>query len=193
MISIVFAFMFNKSSVRNYCPIHISTLKKAGLINKFHSGFVTFNRNLSENVRVVVNYNHSQDVIEFSYPSSNNSAPTTCFVGLSKTPCHFGGLRLWFTCPNPTCQKRVAILYFLPTNNSLFCRHCLHLTYPSQQFSGSGRYFMRWFDCLDKFQAVFQGLQRVKILYKGLPTRRFQRYMHYSTLLDQLLPTKAWS
>ncbi|HWF61452.1 MAG TPA: hypothetical protein VN666_14225 [Nitrospira sp.] len=50
-----------------------------------------------------------------------------------------GGKRRWFSCP--TCQRRVGVLYHLPTQ--LFqCRRCWDLAYPSQYESkrhGQGR------------------------------------------------------
>jgi hypothetical protein len=51
-------------------------------------------------------------------------------VDLEWTPCHLGGERPWFLCPEPACVRRVAILYAGPTFR---CRHCLELTYCSQR------------------------------------------------------------
>lgn len=51
-------------------------------------------------------------------------------VPLETTPCHYGGVRYWFNCPN--CFKRVATLFL--GNNLLFqCRTCQNLNYASQQ------------------------------------------------------------
>jgi len=50
-------------------------------------------------------------------------------LGLSWTPCHFGGERPWFICPAPDCTRRVAILYGFP---DLACRNCHSLSYRSQ-------------------------------------------------------------
>lgn len=47
---------------------------------------------------------------------------------LSITPCHYGGIRVWFHCPQ--CSRRVAILY---VTKQLACRHCLQLRYKSQR------------------------------------------------------------
>jgi hypothetical protein len=51
-------------------------------------------------------------------------------LGLSWTPCHFGGERPWFICPAPFCSRRVAILYGFP---DLACRTCHSLAYRSQR------------------------------------------------------------
>lgn len=50
-------------------------------------------------------------------------------LGLSWTPCNFGGERPWFICPTPGCNRRVAILYGL---SDLACRNCHSLSYRSQ-------------------------------------------------------------
>lgn len=49
-------------------------------------------------------------------------------VRLDRTPCNFGGERLWFLCPH--CGKRVAVLY--GARARFLCRHCHGLSYSSQ-------------------------------------------------------------
>ena len=50
-------------------------------------------------------------------------------VQLSRTPCNYGGERLWFLCP--ACSKRVAVL--ASHGKRFVCRHCHKLPYGSQQ------------------------------------------------------------
>ena len=45
-----------------------------------------------------------------------------------RTPCNYGGERLWFLCPH--CGKRVAVLY--GAGIRFLCRHCYELPYGSQ-------------------------------------------------------------
>lgn len=52
-------------------------------------------------------------------------------IYFERTPCHYGGHRLWFKCPN--CSRRVALLY--GAGKYFLCRHCYGLTYSSQQES----------------------------------------------------------
>jgi hypothetical protein len=79
---------------------------------------------LAETDRVTLSYRHrraGEDWKSEEYP-----------VGLSWTPCTFGGQRAWFTCPAAGCGRRVAILY----GGSIFaCRHCYRLVYRSQRES----------------------------------------------------------
>jgi hypothetical protein len=50
-------------------------------------------------------------------------------VSFDRTPCNYGGYRLWFNCP--LCSRRVAVLY--GAGKYFYCRHCYGLTYSSQQ------------------------------------------------------------
>lgn len=48
-------------------------------------------------------------------------------VGIDRTPCHYGGARLWFVCPR--CYGRTASLYLRGWPG---CRKCSRLVYASQ-------------------------------------------------------------
>ena len=50
------------------------------------------------------------------------------FVRFDRTPCNYGGERLWFRCPH--CALRVALLYSVRAR--FLCRHCCALPYGSQ-------------------------------------------------------------
>jgi len=63
-----------------------------------------------------------------------------CAVNLERTPCNYGGVRVWFCCPARGCGRRVAILY----GRGLFaCRHCLTLGYDSQRQTPHSRALCR--------------------------------------------------
>lgn len=49
-------------------------------------------------------------------------------ISLDRTPCNFGGYRIWFRCPR--CAKRIEILY--GAGKYFYCRHCYCLNYASQ-------------------------------------------------------------
>lgn len=57
------------------------------------------------------------------------------------TPCHLGGVRLWFRCRGPTetaeCGQRVGALY-RPSHRPRFaCRECWNLSYENRQRKGN--------------------------------------------------------
>lgn len=59
-------------------------------------------------------------------------------IQISKTPCHYGGYRYWFICPE--CKKRVGVLY---RHGNFKCRHCLGVNYQSQLQQPQDRLFKR--------------------------------------------------
>lgn len=59
-------------------------------------------------------------------------------VAITRTPCHYGGARPWFVCPQ--CLRRVAILYLW---NVPQCRTCARLVYSSQSDDAIGRSWRR--------------------------------------------------
>jgi hypothetical protein len=50
-------------------------------------------------------------------------------VPILRTPCTFGGYRLWFGCPH--CNRRAAVLFQRPATG-FACRHCAQVAYSSQ-------------------------------------------------------------
>jgi hypothetical protein len=72
-------------------------------------------------LRLIYNYQRSgSDWESLDYP-----------VRLQTTPCHYGGVRYWFTCPALGCSRRIAVLYL---GGKIFaCRHCYQLAYRSQR------------------------------------------------------------
>lgn len=60
-------------------------------------------------------------------------------VSVTRTPCHFGGSRPWFSCPQ--CSKRTATLF--RGTGGLGCRGCSGLYYETQRASGSMKTLLR--------------------------------------------------
>jgi len=56
-------------------------------------------------------------------------------VKVTVTDCNYGGIRIWFICPN--CQKRVGKLFRKPLSENFFCRDCNNLTYLSTRLRRS--------------------------------------------------------
>jgi hypothetical protein len=63
--------------------------------------------------------------LEFTVHERQFKQPIEC----TKTPCNYGGERVWFVCPS--CRRRVGKLYLLNMLHSCYwsCRHCQGLTY----------------------------------------------------------------
>jgi len=58
-------------------------------------------------------------------------------VPITWTPCHYGGERPWFECPNQRCWRRVGRLYLC--GGYFVCRHCTGAAYASQNEAASDR------------------------------------------------------
>lgn len=81
---------------------------------------------------IAVRVDEHQVVLAYRYRHDEGSLiPVEYSVALDRTPCPFGGQRLWFRCPTEGCGQRVAILY--QSGTRFACRHCQGLTYPSQR------------------------------------------------------------
>lgn len=117
--------------------LDVRRLQRDGLLlpgTRFES---TWTRNGQANggIRVWVNadrvrliYRHGGDTgQDMDYP-----------VMLSRTPCHYGGERVWWLCP--CCGKRVAILY---SGKVFSCRHCQQLAYASDRVAKSDKPYRR--------------------------------------------------
>jgi len=79
-----------------------------------------------------IKYQADETGLDLSYRSRSPGEewePVTERVWFDRTPCHYGGERLWFKCPH--CSKRVAVLYGLDVR--FLCRHCYQLPYATQQ------------------------------------------------------------
>jgi len=70
-------------------------------------------------------------------------------IWFDRTPCHYGGNRKWFRCPE--CDRRVGLLY---GGDVLFlCRHCYRLPYASQGEGYPDRLSRKLDKISDKLQA----------------------------------------
>jgi hypothetical protein len=74
----------------------------------------------------------------YQYPFTEGVRPVSQRISLDRTPCPYGGNRVWFRCPR--CSRRVAILYLWGLPN---CRTCARLVYPSQSDDATGRSWAR--------------------------------------------------
>jgi len=122
-----------------------------------------------ERPKITLIYNttdrHTGEKSKFNYP-----------VFLTKTKTNFKGSRYWFTCPNITCQKRVACLY--KSNNKYFlCRECLNLAYHSQNENRRGRWWVlgALMDNERKAEDLYKK-KRWQTHYMGRATKRYKRY-----------------
>ncbi len=78
-----------------------------------------------------VSYRVGKDSLLLKYKFRSHGEDWTDYresILFDRTPCHYGGERLWFLCPH--CSSRVAVLYGADVR--FLCRHCYELPYGSQ-------------------------------------------------------------
>lgn len=116
----------HRSTVESQLAISISDLSKNNILNP---GRYTLSWKVNETpvgaVRLTVNPDTLTLVVSYRWTSCHVSITVT----LTRTPCHLGGERWWFLCPD--CNRRVGFLYI--DGSRVACRHCLDLRYTSQR------------------------------------------------------------
>ena len=127
----------SKDTTADYRQLDVRRLQRDGLLERrWHfswqwtrKGEAVGNINIRpEDDRVILDYRSRERGGEWT----NQEYP----VMLERTPCHYGGERVWFRCPARGCGRRVAILYGGPI---FACRHCHRLAYPCQHESPGDR------------------------------------------------------
>lgn len=94
-------------------------------------------RRQREIARVQISAEHEGLLMTPELPEASAiDAPT--LINLEWTPCHLGGERPWFACPE--CGRRCALLYLNP---HLACRVCHQLVYACQRETDYGRLIRR--------------------------------------------------
>ena len=101
-------------------------------------------------------------------------------LGITDTPCHYGGNRYWFNCPQ--CGRRVATLYCV---DEYVCRHCVGLNYKSQLIQPLDRLFSR----VSKIRERLQWQQGIANGHgskpKGMHQSTFERLVNEHNELEQ--------
>ena len=110
--------------------IDIRYMKKRGLLHPYNTGTLSWTRGGVPNGNI--SYNCHQDRLELNFryrEYGGDWQPVHQTIHFDRTPCNYGGERLWLLCPR--CSRRVGLLY--NAHRLFLCRHCYHLSYSSQQ------------------------------------------------------------
>jgi hypothetical protein len=177
----------SKETTDDYHQLDVRRLQRDGLLERRDSFNLRWTRNGEptgnisihpEFDRVILNYRIRQrggEWAEHEYP-----------VLLERTPCHYGGERVWFRCPAKGCGRRAAILY----GGTIFaCRHCYRLAYPCQHESPGDRADSRAWKIRERcggWGCLLDPLFR----RKGMHRRTFQRLARD---YEQACNTSAWA
>jgi hypothetical protein len=119
-----------KTTTEQAKRIDIRYMRKQGLLAPNRAGTLSWKVGGEPNGDI--NYSCLYDHLRLSYRYREHGGewqPIKQHIPFDRTPCHYGGERLWFLCPR--CNTRIGILYCAAT--LFLCRHCCQLPYASQQ------------------------------------------------------------
>ena len=101
-------------------------------------------------------------------------------IGLTHTPCYFGGVRRWFICTQ--CSKRMGMLYM--RHGQFACRHCHKIAYQSQSGDSEDRLIWQYHSFLHKIANKKLQPPRSR---KGIDNNFLEIAWQYDAMLDQAL------
>lgn len=94
-------------------------------------------------VRASIRAEVGEDRVTLDYRSRDQGGewtPRRYPVLIERTPCNYGGERVWWRCPAAGCGRRVAVLF----GGKVFaCRHCHQLAYSSTRETDDDRAIRR--------------------------------------------------
>lgn len=126
-----------KDTTGSFCALDIRRLAREGLLRRGNAFEWQWERvgRMTSSIKVAIEDNRVR--LKYRFRSNGGDWQDMEYpVQIERTPCHFGGARVWFRCPAQGCGRRVAKLY----GGAVFaCRHCHDLAYPSQREHASDR------------------------------------------------------
>ncbi len=166
-----------KSTTDEHCAIDIRKLKKDDLLQPRKGIRYTWNSRWRQPFSAVVMM-AAPDELFLHYEITHRTGKEVIdqFITLETTPCHFGGYRYWMRCPG--CNRRITTVYL--GSREFRCRHCLNLTYATQQQDAAGRAQTR----VAKAKKML-GWKENPYLPRTRP--KWMRHKRYSALLVELV------
>jgi hypothetical protein len=172
----------SKNTVEDCRSVSIAFLKKNDYFGGCRSGGIVWKNYYGEetsSISIFVSTMDGDNYVRFQYTTTNrNTGEAVEYdykVGLTTTPCRFGGVRYWFICPLSGCERRVGKLYKASGGNYFGCRHCYDLSYESRNESHDGKLgIMGSFLDIDKRIGKLCD-QTKRWTYAGRPTRKARR------------------
>lgn len=174
-------YRFNsRNTTGEYIRLDVRSLAKAGVLRPGASTSWAWKNDSGKSIATIQIDAHAGFIIlRYRVTTPNTEAEDLMYrVGLSWTPCNFGGQRPWFLCPAVGCGRRVALLYL---DRYFVCRHCLNLAYASQQETKEYR-------LMHKAHAIRRRLGGSTSPLDSLPDK--PRGMHYRTYYRLLMEAK---
>jgi len=118
-----------KGTTEENRQIDIRYLKRHGFLESGYSGYLSWTRNGTPTGRIGVGIEEDYMILVFNFRQGDQPwKEIEQIIWFDRTPCNYGGERLWFRCPE--CDRRVAVLH--GASELFLCRHCQDLSYASR-------------------------------------------------------------
>jgi hypothetical protein len=175
-----------KDTVEDCTKLSIVKLKEFGLLEGFCHTTLTWTRSLSghkSSIGIVVDVMDEPYYVKLNYTiTARDSGEKTDYdykIGLTTTPCHFGGVRYWFICPlsrnGMPCGRRIGTLFLSSGSKCFDCRHCYDLSYESRNECRLGQFGQIGY-ALKADRQVEELREKIKRwTYRGRPTRKAKK------------------
>jgi len=163
---------FPRTTTDNANRVDIRFMRKEGLLRDGCSG--TLNWSVRGKQTGSIDYRVTADsvILQFRHRSRvEDWQDVEQTVVLDRTPCNYGGERLWFLCPN--CHRRVAVLY--GPGAHFLCRHCYGLPYASQSESKADRLRRKARKIRERLGGATNLTEPVELKPKGMQWKTFER------------------
>lgn len=164
----------SKETTADHRPLDVRRLHRDELLERRDSFNWRWSRNGESVGNISIHPELERVVLKYRYKSAGEDWMDQEYpVSLERTPCRYGGGRVWFRCPARGCGRRVAILY---SGKVFACRHCYRLACESQREATHDR-------ALRTAQSVHQKLGGSGIIDdpvskpKGMHWRTYTRHM----------------
>lgn len=176
----------SKVEANGLSKIEVPFLKKQGYFSGVQGGIIQWTSNFhgyqgSASLQITEEYGTKYLRIRCSSSNYGMQEGYEREVEIVSTGCHYGGVRYWMLCPSWGCGRRIGTLYFY--DGRFACRHCLNLTYSSQ--NASKRY--NGFISAPMLDAMEAKVKRTH--YRGNPTRKYRRLLK---MQDRFLRDIGW-
>ena len=192
-------YYFNtKTTVEQATQLSIFKLKEFGLLDGFyHATTLTWTHTGSghkSSIRIAVEIAGVKPYVKVKYTTTDRNTDEKSDynykIGLTTTPCFFGGVRYWFICPlcknGMHCGRRVGTLYLASGGNHFGCRHCYDLSYASSNESRLGRFgnigYALVTEC--KIEELYSQIKRWT--WRGKPTRKHRKLLKLQNRRDSM-------
>jgi hypothetical protein len=179
-------YLSKKETVEDSTKLSIAKLKEFGLLEGYRSTTLTWTRSLSghkSSIGIAINVLDEPYYAKLNYTiTARDSGEKTDYdykVGLTTTPCRFGGVRYWFVCPlvrnGVPCGRRVGTLFLSSGGKYFGCRHCYDLSYESRNECRLGRFGQIGY-ALKADRQVEELREKIKRwTWGGRPTRKVRK------------------